>query len=649
MNKDSITDYLACILFKLLGPAIRFLPLGVSFFLGRRLGDLFYYFDQKHRALAYNNIRAAFLDKFPPPEIGRITKKFYRVFGQNFVEILLIPSVEKKYLDEYVSIEGLAHIWKALGEQKGLILLSMHAGNWEFTNIISANVGFPYNLFVREQRLPRLSRLLNTYRRQKGCRIIQRDNQTRQLIQVLKNNEAIGMSLDQGGKTGIPVKFFGKTASMASGAVRIALKYGTVILPVFLTRVKGPYLKVIVNPALEVTKTDDPQDTLKINLEKLARIFEGYIEKCPQEYLWTYKIWKYSDERKVLILSDAKAGHVKQSQALAGVVKNYLKGKGITAGIGAVEVKFKNKFSRFILTAAVYLSGKYSYRCCLWFLNNFLKQDTYDALMAIKPDLIISAGSSLSALNVLLARYNLCRSIAIMRPPLLNTNNFDLVIMPQHDRFIQKKNVVVTEGALNLVDEEYLREQADKLVRVAGSALRLTGRYIGLLIGGDTKNFCLSRNIVSDVIKQVKSISETMNTDILAATSRRTSPEVEFMVRHEFKDYTSCKLLVLANEKNIPEAVGGILGLSEVIVVSPESISMISEAVNSKKYVVVFNAPGLSRKHRRSLEYFAKNKYIYLTQAPGLAQAIEEIIRNRPQAGTFKDNLLVEEALKKVL
>jgi len=67
---------------------------------------------------------------------------------------------------------------------------------------------------VRDQRHPRLNALLNAYRKRHGCKLIQRKNETRQLVEALLANEAVGMTMDQGGKSGEPVKFFGITGGV---------------------------------------------------------------------------------------------------------------------------------------------------------------------------------------------------------------------------------------------------------------------------------------------------------------------------------------------------------------------------------------------------------------------------------------------------
>jgi len=649
MKKDFIIDYSSCILFKVLGFFIRSLPRDFSLFLGRRLGGLLYIFDVKHKAIAYSNIKRALGYKTSPAQLSKITKEFYQAFGQNLIEIFFIPVVNKEYRNKYISIEGLDYIAEGFKKGKGVILLGVHEGSWELSNVICANLDFPFVLFVRDQRYPLLDKLLNSYRLKKGCKVIQRKNGVRQLIEALKNNEAIGMTADQGGRNGTLVKFFGKEASMPTGALRLNLKYGATIIPAFYTRLKGPYIKIILSPPYEVKKTGDLKKDIHGNLQELVSVFEKYIRMYPQEYLWSYKIWKYSKENNILILNDGKAGHLRQAQALAKITSGYLKDKDISSHIDSVEVNFKHKLAQLALTLSSCLSGKYHCQGCLWCLRAFLEENTYRNLISKKPDIIISCGSSLAPLNFILARESSAKSLVIMRPSILSTARFDLVIIPKHDKPLKRKNIVVTEGALNLVDKEYLNDQSKKLMHSSILNLRLSDICIGFLIGGGAKGFILNAEIISEAIKQVKSASEKLNADILVTTSRRTSREIENLVKEEFQDYPHTALMVIANERNIPEAVGGILGLSQVIVTSPESISMISEAVNSNKYVLVFKAAGLNKKHLRFLEHFARKQYIRLTEVTSLGRRIGDISRDRPQVHTLRDNLVISAALRKIL
>lgn len=647
MKKNFWIDYLSYIAFKLLGPLIRALPLSLSPFLGRGLGELMYYFDLKHRAIAYSNIKRA-LGYMPGARLSAVTKESFRIFGQNIIDIFLIPLINRQYIDKYISIEGRQNIDEAFKRGKGVIFLSVHAGSWELSNIICANFGFPFRLFVRNQNLPRLNKLLNSYRRQKRCRIFEKGNDLRQLIEALKNNEAIGMTVDQGGRSGVLVKFFGKNASFATGALKLALKYDVTILPVFYRRIEGLNHKVTVEPPFKIKQTGDLEKDIVNNLQELAQIFQRHIQANPREYLWTYKLWKYSNHKDILILSDGKAGHLRQIEAAAKTLSAYLTDRGISTSVRTVELNFKNKFSRYLVTFCGCFAGKYQCQGCLGCLRRFLNTDTYESLISAVADIVISCGSSLAAINYIISKENQAKSIVIMRPSVLSFNRFDLVIMPGHDNPPKRKNVVVTEGALNLIDERYLKQQAQELTQASGARPQVPGVNIGVLIGGDTKDFRLDKESLEVIISGLKSFAQKENVGLLVSTSRRTSPEVEQLVKDKFKDFLQCKFLVIASEDNPPFAVGGILGLSNIVIVSPESISMVSEAASSGRYVIVFKSK-LDYRHRNFLAHLADKKYIYLVQPEDIGALINKIISQQPVINVLQDTDTLKQALGRII
>jgi len=663
MKQNFIADYLSCILFRAVSFFTYFLPLNFSLFLGRRLGDLIYLFDYRHRAIAYANIRKAQVDNLDPKSCAKITRRAYRAFGQNLVEISFIPRINKKYLQKYIHIENKDYIQQAFNRGKGVIFLIVHEGNWELSNIICANLGFPFVLFVRDQGFPRLNKLLNAYRLKQGAKIIHKQTGLKELIEVLKDNQSIGMTVDQGGKSGQIVEFFGKQASMSVGAVKLALKYDCSIIPVFYTRVRGPYTKVILDQVYTATRSSNPENDLRQNLQRLINIYEKYIRQYPYEYLWTYKIWKYGAEREVLILSDGKVGHLRQSEGLAKLINEQLAKRNIKTNIMFQEVKFRSGIFRLLFNLLSIFSGKYQCQGCMGCLRFGLNKESWQGLMNSKPDIIVSAGSAISAVNHLLSIEYQTKSFALMRPANLSLNKFDLAVIPEHDRpegsglasYSQshrpegRKNVVVTSGALNLIDQEYLNQKSDSLKKSGLIKGSLTNPCIGVLIGGNSKKFIISPQTIIKLSKEIKKSAEKLNAGILITTSRRTSFEVEDALRKEFSNYARCKLLVIANENNHPDVFGGILGLSDLIISSAESISMISEAVSAEKYVVVFVAEGLSRKHRMFLKNYQDKGYVYLNEIRDLSDSVNKIWLNKPKINLVNDNLKVIEALNRIL
>lgn len=645
---DSFTDYAAYTAFRLLGPIFRVLPVPVSFFIGRRIGDIFHFCDARHRAFAYANMRRALLGEKTPAEIGVLTKKFYRNFGQNFIEMFLLPKLDKQYLDRYVTVEGADNVVHARARGKGVILLAVHEGSWELTNVICSQWGVPFNFFVRQQKFPRLNGLLNQFRAQKGCKLITRHNQVRALVEVLKNNEIVGMTADQGGKLGERVHFFGHEASMSSGAVKMALKYDSIILPSFYMRLNGERVKVIVGEPFAMQKTGDAEYDLNANLQALMHYFENCIRQYPAEYLWTYKIWKYSSSRRVLIISDGKAGHLRQSEAIARELVRQGLPQSRKVVLETLQVGFKNNFSRLGLALMSLLTGKYSSLLAAHSLKYFLDKRSYEALMKLSPDIVISCGSSVASVNYLFSRLNVCRSITLLRPGALSLKRFDAVIMPAHDHPPKRKNIFRTEGALNLIDDAYLTEQSDQLLAAEKGALSRKQKYIGLLLGGNTKHFTLHPEAVRNAVSQIKDAANRFDYDVLITTSRRTSPEVESLLERECNDFPRCKLVVNARLNNPSYALGGIVGLSTIVVVSPESISMVSEAASSGRHVVVFGSRVDSR-HNAFLNTLERGGYIQRAPAASIAGVISSIHNKKPLVKRLNDIQHLKDCMQRML
>ena len=99
-------------------------------------------------------------------------------------------------------------------------------------------------------------------------------------------------------------------------------------------------------------------------------------------------------------------------------------------------------------------------------------------------------------------------------------------------------------------------------------------------------------------------------------------------------------------------AVAGILDLCDIVTVSGESVSMVSEAIHSGKKVVVFR---LSRnsdvvtKHERALKSLADEGYITVTDPDNLENALEKAWNDTTSVKPVKDMNRIFEALRRLI
>jgi len=641
------------------GFVIRSLPAAVALGVGRFLGTLAYYFDVKHRTLVYTNLKIAFAQTRTPHQLRMISKKCFQSFGQNVIELLRLPLLNTRLFNEYVKIEGKEHVDQAVAQGKGVILLAMHSGSWELASLSSAMLGHPYKVIVKPQtRFKRLGELLNSYRECNGSVLVERGLGMRAFIQGLKNNEVIGMVVDQGGKDGELVPLFNRQASMSVGAIRTALKMGVPVCFAVIVREKGPRHRLIIEPPMQIEQSGNMDKDVLVNLAKVAQRMEHYIREYPHEYMWFYKIWKYSKEAVAVILDDGRTGHLRQSQCVARQLVIALKEQGMTPVIRTVEVVFKSQFLARMFGVVSVLAKDAFCQGRTGFLRWFLTDESVRAIHSVKADFIISCGSMTAGVNNLLSNDQQAKSIAILKPGLLSMKRFDWVILPQHDMKKNKAippNVFVTKGAPNLITDEYLEEQRQGLLK-RFSHMRIRDKFtIGVLLGGDTKTFPLSEKRVKMVVHQLKEVAQEISADILVSTSRRTSTKLDKMLLRELKRHPSCRLLIIANQNNVPEAVGGILSLSDLVIVSGDSISMISEAATSGKKTVVFPIRDLLElspeevKHERFINRLNEQGYILSSDVKRIRQAIYDLAKNKIQLRRLDDSAAILKAIKKVI
>ncbi len=442
-------------------------------------------------------------------------------------------------------------------------------------------------------------------------------------------------------------------------------------------------IKTIITTEKDAARLKAAGKGLSPEIRLLALGIEFKIVKDQEKFFGLLKNNKQTQKPySILVLNDGKAGHLNQAKAVAKIIKKvacdnnlnrqfsqwypphtflYHQQRKIAEGAGAdeleiktVEVKFKNGFCRTLLATCSIFANP-DCRGCLRCLRFCLKKDSFAELMQLPANIIVSAGSSLSSVNLFFSYKNNARSVVLMKPSFLNLDRFDLVIVPEHDRVKPKDNVLLTKIAPNLIDREYLQEQADILntqYAIRNTQYETKGPTIGVLIGGDTPKYRLTTELMNKIVSQLKETAGNLDCRILVTTSRRTPQAVEKLLKDNLTNFEPCKLLVVANEKNIPEAIGGILGLSDIIVVSGESISMVSEAVSAGKDVLVFKPEKKVRapsKQERFLEKLEREEILKIIQPESLSLKIEKAWKERPKRFKIQDKELIYQAVSRLL
>ena len=96
------------------------------------------------------------------------------------------------------------------------------------------------------------------------------------------------------------------------------------------------------------------------------------------------------------------------------------------------------------------------------------------------------------------------------------------------------------------------------------------------------------------------------------------------------------------------------LALSDVVVVSGESVSMVSEALSSGKKTVVFPVEGMDRKpldnkYSRFTSALSEEGYLVTAKSTRVAEAVDSLFKDKIKPRPLDDNDRLSTALRKIV
>ena len=203
-------------------------------------------------------------------------------------------------------------------------------------------------------------------------------------------------------------------------------------------------------------------------------------------------------------------------------------------------------------------------------------------------DVVISCGRKSVIPSIYLKKKLKNKIINIhIQEPKVSLDNFDFVVAPEHDG-LKGNNVLTSKGAIHYLTNDELNENENYLK----SKINDQKKIVALILGGPTRYYDYSNQVIEGIFSKIEKNFLKKNYQVIVVPSMRTPQHIIEKAENYFdKD----QIIILNVDK---KAYLSSLKVSDHIIVTCDSTSMISEAAITGKPIYVAQMPATKNNQR---------------------------------------------------
>ena len=274
---------------------LSILPFGVLYAISDFGFFILYYLIKYRRKVVMENMKNSFPQK-SVKELQELEKKFYRYLCDLIVENIKSVTISKAQALARCKILDLTLFEKLYAENKNIILVLGHYGNWEWAaTSFSLQTNYQLNVIYRPLSNSNFDRFMYKVRGRFGSKLIAMNDIYKEMLKSKNHLSATAFVADQ---TPSPEKaywtnFLEQSTPIFWGTEKIARKLNYPIVFGSVNRIKRGYYEISTQILF-----DQPNKTATGAIsESHTRHLEQEIRKQPEIWLWSHRRWKH--KRKI--------------------------------------------------------------------------------------------------------------------------------------------------------------------------------------------------------------------------------------------------------------------------------------------------------------------------------------------------------------
>ena len=232
------------------------------------------------------NLRVVTGGRLTEPELAELTTRAVRSYARYWQEAFRLPTLSSERIVTGTEVLGLEHVQKARDSGRGMVMALPHSGNWDAAAVWFIDfLGGPFMTVAERLKPESLYRRFLDYRESLGMRVVPLTGGPRPSTEVLRDwlSEAgvACLLVDRNlGAGGVPVEFFGRTATMPGGAALLASQTGSALIPTVCQFTERGW-RLVFCPEVPVDGPGRLKDRVAGAMQSVADAFAEQIARQP--------------------------------------------------------------------------------------------------------------------------------------------------------------------------------------------------------------------------------------------------------------------------------------------------------------------------------------------------------------------------------
>lgn len=231
----------------------------------------------------------------------KLSQKLFQNFAQKLIDLWRYES-GSAIDDLFCELTGWEHFLAAQKQNRGVLIITPHLGNWEFGAPLLAKKGHKLLVVTLEEPDDELTEMRQAARAKWGIETLVIGKNPFSFVEIIRRLEAgaaVALLIDRPPQSSsVPVEFFGKQFAASVAGAELARASGCVLLPVYLPRIQNGYAAHLL-PEIPYNRQSLRAPEARQQLtQEIMRVFETPIRQHLDQWYHFIPIWPRADASK---------------------------------------------------------------------------------------------------------------------------------------------------------------------------------------------------------------------------------------------------------------------------------------------------------------------------------------------------------------